>query len=81
MRFETSDFGYVTVTLSRRNLLTLLSKLDQRDSRRMITRRCEDGTQLYVRVEPDEEHYTEREPGPMSPESETFIATYEPGAP
>ena len=59
------------VTLSRRNLLTLLAKLEIPGSSRTIIK--PDGT--YVIAEPDELHYQGRvPPGPMTPETEE-IAT------
>jgi hypothetical protein len=73
--------GLVLVTLSRRNLLALLAKLDEQVSGRKITGGyvfCDDdlldGVTLAVRSEPDEEHYADREPpGPMSPTTEAGI--------
>jgi hypothetical protein len=70
------------VTLSRRNLLTLLHKLDMPTSFRTITNSdCWlNGTlapdlTLVLRCEDDEEHYSKRPdpPGPMHPASEAFI--------
>jgi len=57
------------ITLSRRNLLTLLSKLERPESLRTIVR----GT-VVVTAEEDEEHYGERVPGPMHPHEEAYIA-------
>lgn len=80
----------VEVTLSRRNLLTLLHKLDMPGSARQIENNdCwEDGEQtpypgttLVLRCEDDEEHYGSRPSGPgvMHPDSETFVRTFDPG--
>ncbi len=62
----------VTVTLSRRNLLALLAKLDEPGSLRTIIRDCGDLV-LVVRAEDDAVHYAEREPGPMTPTTEAGI--------
>jgi len=84
---ETAGRGNVVVTLSRRNLLALLHKLDLDGSARTITSRhayrCLDGrTQLVddllliVRSENDDEHYGGRlfPPGVMHPDTEAFIS-------
>lgn len=69
------DTRVVSVTLSRRNLLTLLHKLDVPDSQRTIRRLTDDNIAVWVRAEDDAEHYgTARTPGPVHPSSETFIA-------
>lgn len=67
-----------TVVLSRRNLLSLLHKLDMEGSRRTL---IAPGFAVVVRAEQDEEHYKGREvgPGPMHPETEAFIKQF--GAP
>jgi hypothetical protein len=71
-----------TVTLSRRNLLTLLHKLDMPGSARTITNSdcwlngtLDRGLTLVLRCEDDAEHYSKRPdpPGPMHPASEAFI--------
>lgn len=62
----------VTVTLSRRNLLALLAKLDEPHSLRTIIRDCGDLV-LVVRAEDDPVHYAAREPGPMTPTTEAGI--------
>ena len=59
----------VIVTLSRRNLLTLLAKLDIAHSQRTIS--MEGSVTLVVRAELDEHHYSIRPPpGEMHPETE-----------
>jgi hypothetical protein len=74
----------VEVTLSRRNLLALLQKVDMPDSARQIenTDCFEDGVQtplppttLVLRCEDDDEHYAKRELGPgiMHPDTEQFV--------
>lgn len=58
------------VELTRRNLLALLSKLDEETSLKILV----DGDQiLYVKAVEDEEHYRDRDPGPMTPETEASI--------
>ena len=79
------DRVLVTVTLSRRNLLALLHKLEApRPFRWLENGDCWiDGrqapypaVQLVLRCEEDDEHYARRgfPPGPMSPETAAFIA-------
>lgn len=71
-----------TFTLSRRNLLTLLHKLDMPGSARTITNRYiyVDGVLVnaicVIKCENDFEHYGERgeAPGTMHIDSEEFIA-------
>lgn len=72
--------GVVTVTLSRRNLQSLLVKLDQPWSRRAILSKnvhnelgeLVAGLVLVVQAQEDEPHYSSREepPGPMHPATE-----------
>ena len=65
-----------TVYLSRRNLLTLLNKLDRAGSKATIIKYdtthkeypCSSVT-VVIAVE-DNEYYTDREPGPMHPKDE-----------
>lgn len=68
----------VQVDLSKRNLLSLLHKLEMEGSARTIwtADNVPDGYILSVRSESDEEHYAGREYGPgiMHPETETFVA-------
>lgn len=76
----------IIVTVSRRNVLTLLHKLDMPGSAREFHNNdCwEDGNQcpllpgttLVMRAEDDDEHYGRRlaPPGVMHPDSESFIA-------
>lgn len=65
----------ITVTLSRRNLLALLSKLE-RNRQTPGSSRCTivkpDGT--VVRAEEDEVHYAARRAGQMHPIEEKVIA-------
>lgn len=71
------DTRVVTVTLSRRNLLTLLHKLDMPDSHRTIRRLTDDNLAVWVTAEDDAEHYgTVRTPGPVHPSSEAFVAEH-----
>jgi hypothetical protein len=73
---------HVVVTLSRRNLLTLLHKLDMPGSFRTITNsdctvegEFDPSVLLVLRCEDDVEHYAKRSepPGVMHPASESFI--------
>lgn len=88
MRLDLREDGVVLVTLSRRNVLSLLSKLSQPASARTIVMR---GAYVYgvlyedlflaVHVEPDDVHYADREPpGEMSPETEAFVRTHTPAS-
>jgi len=64
------------VTLSRRNLLALLQKLEMSGSARtLVSDDCPAGLELVVRAEDDDEHYRRRDlpPGPMHPRTESFI--------
>jgi hypothetical protein len=60
----------VDVVLSRRNLRVLLQKLDMAGSARTIYIDTEDGWRVYVKSEDDEEHYVDRAPGEMHPQTE-----------
>lgn len=81
MRLDISDSRLV-LTLSRRNLLALLHKLDWPESAREISGGDSyfDGVPIAfrfaVRCEDDAEHYAKRPeaPGLMHPESEKFIS-------
>lgn len=53
----------VLVSLSRRNLETLIKMLDQRVGMPSLVRRTESGIILRVRAEENDEHYGERKPG------------------
>jgi hypothetical protein len=83
MRLDITEQGVVLVRLSRRNLLALLSKLEDPGSAQMIHQRgayvygvLDEGLVLAVQVEPDERHYADRcPPGAMSPATEAFIAS------
>lgn len=55
------------VTLSRRNLLGLLAKLDDPQSLRTLTKLESSGLHLVVHAESDEEHYSSRPEGPPGP--------------
>ena len=64
--------GRVDVILSKRNLLALLSKVDDPYSSKTLIQEGEPGW-LIVRAEPDDEHYALRKPGRMSGKTEAFI--------
>lgn len=73
---STSTGSVAEVTLSRRNLLALLHKLEMPRSGRtlMSEHDCSPGWTLVVRAEDDPEHYADRRgPGPVHPSSEVFI--------
>lgn len=58
--------GHDLLVLSRRNLEALLEKLDDPLSQRILMRNSEDGQrQIWVKAEEDDEHYGERQPGPV----------------
>jgi len=57
------------VTLSRRNLLSLLHKLEMRGSACTIIK----SGGIVVHCQSDEECYAGREPGPMHPDTEEFV--------
>ena len=61
----------IEVKLSRRNLLSLLHKLEMPGSHRTIIK----PGNILVMAECDEAHYAGREaPGPMIPETEAFVS-------
>jgi hypothetical protein len=76
MKLEIDGFQ-TRVTLSRRNLKTLLAKLDgfPKDSACVITKTDDGDHYLIVRAEEDEVHYGKRGygPGPMHPTTERRI--------
>lgn len=53
------------IELTRRNLETLLAKLDDPLSARMLQMRTEDGIVVCVSAVENEDHYRDREPGPV----------------
>jgi len=63
----------IEITLSRRNLLSLLHKLEMPGSARTIVKYSEDGEEVYVIAETDEIVYADRPPGNMHPETEQFV--------
>jgi hypothetical protein len=78
MRIERLVPGQVIeVVLSRRNLTSLLAKLNgyPPNSACTITRDCGEFGHLVVRAEPDSEHYDERSPGAMHPITEAALST------
>lgn len=75
MRKDRSWHGAVTITLSERNLRSLLSKLDDPDSNRALmsgypTGDEDDPYPFVVVAEHDEVHYADRLPGVMSAKTE-----------
>ena len=77
MRLDRASHTLVAVTLSRRNLLTLLAKLDgyPADSACTIVFPGVEGPQLRVHAEEDAQHYAHRAapPGPMHPDTEERV--------
>lgn len=65
--------GFSQVKLSRRNLLSLLHKLDMPGSARTLVKTMTNGHVLYVEAEEDAGHYGDAKPGPMHPATEQFI--------
>jgi len=74
MKF-TIDGDNIHVELTRRNLTTLLMKLDLPDgvSERTITITDEHEQTLYVTAVHDDEHYAERPAGEMHPREEAAL--------
>jgi len=66
------DYGTVRVTVSRRNLRTLLAKLDEPTSQRTLVRRTEDHF-LFITAEDDDVHYSGREAGEVHPREEAKL--------
>lgn len=62
------------VTLSKRNLETLLAKLERADSMRMLIRQPEPGVVLTVTAEDNDEHYRDRPAGEVHPIEETQVS-------
>jgi hypothetical protein len=77
MRLDSLTQDQVVVTLSQRNLLTLLAKLAgfPPGSACTITFPGDDGPLLVVHAESDEEHYANRPapPGKMHPDTEARV--------
>lgn len=70
------ELNIVYLTLSRRNLKTLLLKLDEPDSQRTLVRHQGDGKpSLVIHAEDDEAHYTNRDvpAGEMHPREEVRL--------
>ena len=80
MRVEIGEDGALHVTLSRRNLYTLIAKLDGHppDSKCAI-RAPANMMPTLVRAEEDDVHYGERKPDMMAPETEVelFVRNWE----
>lgn len=63
---------WVEVTLSRRNLRTLLLKLDQPSSQKTLFKLCGDKA-LMLKAEEDDIHYKDEAPGEMHPREEAQL--------
>jgi hypothetical protein len=81
MRVDLTESGFIVVRLSRRNVLALLSKLDQPGSARVLVQQgayvcgvLQEELVLVVHVEPDELHAGRCPSGAMSPETEAFVS-------
>jgi hypothetical protein len=79
MRLDRVTRTEVMVTLSRRNLLTLLAKLDGHPSNSACTILLTgggEGPELLVRAEDNDAHYQSRPepPGSMHPDTEAQLA-------
>lgn len=79
MRLYETPSG-IEVTLSRRNILALLHKLDWEGSERTIEKVCSGhgGERMILTLvaEEDDEHYGDDEPGVMHTATESFIQSY-----
>lgn len=75
MRAVITDDGSLHVTLSERNLKTLLLKLGVEGSARTLVREGDGGREIRVVVtaESDEVHYQDRRPGPVHPREEAKL--------
>lgn len=74
MRIERIGTFSLRIILSERNLRVLLSKLTMPDSARTIATIADDGTNVFISSEPDDQHYANRlPPGPMHPETEADL--------
>lgn len=75
MKTTNDNPGFTTVVLSRRNLLTLLAKLDgfPPDSECSIVGGYE-APNIWLRAEEDEVHYAHRQAGEMHPITEVRIS-------
>lgn len=69
--------GEVEITLSRRNILALLHKLDWPESARTVQKYI-DGVLLTIVAEDDEEHYGDDAAGVMHDKTERFIEAHKP---
>lgn len=78
MELEILPGGSIKVVLSRRNLLTLLVKLDEPDSHRTLYKLMDGpGSYFIVTAEEDSDHYINHSAGPMSPLTEATLKEYQ----
>ena len=78
MKIDAND-KHIIITLSRRNLLALLTKLEHPDSHKGIFMEHAHGdATLWVFAEDDDTHYADRPygPGPMHPTTERDITSH-----
>jgi hypothetical protein len=72
MRGSVDNFDTIELVLSKRNLLALLHKLEMVGSARTIIF-GDRGWTFVIKSESNEEHYRDRIPGAMHPQTEAFI--------
>lgn len=81
MKFEIDVYRSVAeIKLSRRNLLTLLGKLDGHPtgSGKTIAREAENGWRLVIIAEENPDHYGDRPAGAMEASTERYIRKHDP---
>jgi hypothetical protein len=82
MKFEIDNVHRIAeITLSRRNLLALLGKLDghPEGSGKTIAREAENGWRLVIIAEENPQHYGDRPAGAMEAATERYIRKRAPG--
>lgn len=72
MRIERVNDDNIRIVLSRRNLQSLLAKLDIEWSAKTIYQEDDQGN-IWVSAEENEIHYEDRTPGPMHPSTESAL--------
>jgi hypothetical protein len=70
MKLDINGKASVHVVLSRRNLKTLLAKLDEPESLKTLYKLTHSGTILMVTAEDDDKHYQGRAAGEVHPREE-----------
>lgn len=72
MRIERVNNDNIRIVLSRRNLQSLLAKLDIEWSAKTIYQEDDQGN-VWVSAEENDIHYEDRTPGPMHPATESAL--------